>query len=88
VLQKDGEKVLPVVETIRLLSVAADPPKKSGSPKRSGRPVIVSNAGGKPVLRIEGADRKGVRLTLLHKGGATRDDAEKAVREILDLHWS
>jgi ParB family transcriptional regulator, chromosome partitioning protein len=85
--QRDSAKVLTVVETIRLLTVAADPPKRSGSPKKSGKPQTVSNADGKPVMRIEGADRKGVRLTLLHKGGATREDAEKAVREILDLHW-
>jgi ParB family chromosome partitioning protein len=85
--QRDSAKVLTVVETIRLLTVAADPPKRSGSPKKSGKPQTVSNADGKPVMRIEGADRKGVRLTLLHKSGATREDAEKAVREILDLHW-
>jgi ParB family chromosome partitioning protein len=85
--QRDSATVLTVVETIRLLTVAADPPKRSGSPKKSGKPQTVSNADGKPVMRIEGADRKGVRLTLLHKSGATREDAEKAVREILDLHW-
>ncbi|MBB4642565.1 ParB/RepB/Spo0J family partition protein [Rhizorhapis suberifaciens] len=85
--QRDSATVLTVVETIRLLTLAADPPKRSGSPKKSGKPQTVSNADGKPVMRIEGADRKGVRLTLLHKSGATREDAEKAVREILDLHW-
>jgi len=85
--QRDSATTLTVVETIRLLTVAADPPKRSGSPKKSGKPQTVSNADGKPVMRIEGADRKGVRLTLLHKSGATREDAEKAVREILDLHW-
>jgi ParB family chromosome partitioning protein len=48
----------------------------------------VVSEGGKPVLRIEGADRKGVRLTLLSKGGASREDAEKALQEVLDRHWS
>lgn len=77
-----------VVDTIKALILAVDPPKKSGSPKKSGRPETVSTAGGKPVLRIDGADRKGVRLTLLNKGGASRQEAEEALKAILDEHWS
>lgn len=76
-----------VLEVIKALSLAADPPKKSGSPKKSGKIKTVANALGQPVLRIEGADRKGVRLTLLNKGGATRQEAEEALRAILDQHW-
>jgi len=79
---------MPVLDVIKALSLAVDPPKRSGSPKRSGRPETVSNAGGKPVLRIEGADRKGIRLTLLSKGGASRQDAEDAIRAVLDQHWT
>lgn len=76
-----------VLEVIKALSLAADPPKKSGSPKKSGKAEIVANAVGQPVLRIEGADRKGVRITLLNKGGATRQEAEEAICAVLDQHW-
>lgn len=31
---------------------------------------------------------EGVRLVLLNKGGASREDAEVAIRAILDQHWS
>lgn len=70
--QKEGGSTLPVIETIRLLTISAATPKRSGT----------------PVLRIDGADHKGIRLTLLNKGGATRDDVEKAIREVLDQHWA
>ena len=70
-----------VLEVIKALSLAADPPKKSGKAE------TVANAVGQPVLRIEGADRKGVRITLLNKGGATRQEAEEAIRAVLDQHW-
>lgn len=84
---KAGEAML-VLDVIRVLTLAGAPPKRSGSPKRSGLAQTVISSSGKAVLRIEGADRKGVRLTLLNKTGATREDAEKAIREVLDLHWS
>lgn len=77
-----------VVDTIKALALAVDPPKRSGSPKKSGKAETVSTAGGKPVLRIEGADRKGIRLTLLNKGGASRQEAEEAIKAILDQHWA
>lgn len=79
---------LSVIEVIKALALAVDPPKKSGSPKKSGKAETVTSAAGKPVLRIEGADRKGVRLTLLTKSGATRQEAEEAIRAVLDQHWS
>lgn len=85
--QQGTGRELPVIDVIKALVLATDPPKRSGSPKKSGVADTVSNGDGKAVLRIEGADRKGVRLTLLHKGGASREDAEKALREILDSHW-
>ncbi|AKH18951.1 ParB/RepB/Spo0J family partition protein [Sphingomonas sanxanigenens] len=85
--QAASGEAMPVLDVIKALSLAVDPPKRSGSPKRSGKPETVSNAGGKPVLRIEGADRKGIRLTLLSRGGASRKDAEEAVRAVLDRHW-
>lgn len=85
--QQEIGSEMPVLDVIKALMLATDPPKKSGSPKKSGIAYTVSSEDGKPVLRIEGADRKGVRLTLLHKGGASRGDVETALRKILDSHW-
>ena len=79
---------MPVIDVIKALSIAVDSPKRSGSPKKSGKVETVTTARGKPVLRIEGADRKGIRLTLLSKGGATRQEAEEAVRAVLDQYWT
>lgn len=87
-LQETAGRPMPVLDVIKALTVAVDPPKRSGSPKRSGTVETVSSTGGKPVLRIEGADRKGIRLTLLNRGGATRQEAEEAIRAILDQHWT
>jgi ParB family chromosome partitioning protein len=86
--QIDTGTPMPVLDIIRALSAVAPPPRKSGSPKRSGLVQTISSSKGKAVLRIESADRKGVRLTLLHKSGASREDAEKAIREVLDQHWT
>ena len=80
--------VLPVLDVIKALTIAVEAPKKSGSPKKSGKPETVSNLDGKPILKILGLDRKGIHLTLLNKGGATREDVERAMKEILDAHWS
>lgn len=85
--QDFSQNALPVLDVIKALGLATDPPKRSGFPKKSGMVHTLSNDGGKPVLRIEGADRKGVRLTLLHKSGGSREDAEKALREVLDANW-
>jgi ParB family chromosome partitioning protein len=76
------------LDVIKALALAIAPPKKSGPPKRSGFGETITSALGKPVVRLEGADRKGVRLVLLNKGGASREDAEVAIRAILDQHWS
>lgn len=78
---------LSILEVIKALTLAADPPKRSGSPKRSGVSEAVANASGQPVLRIDGIDRKGIHITLLNKAGATRGDAEDAIRVVLDQHW-
>lgn len=85
--REEGAPPLSVLEVIKALSLAADPPKKSGSPRKSGSAHLVTGTSGKPVLRIEGTDRKGLRLTLLHKSGASRDEAERALRDLLDSHW-
>ncbi len=86
-VQEQAGQAMPLLDVIKALTIAVDPPKKSGSPKKSGKPEVVANAQGKPVLRVEGADRKGIRLTLLNRGGASREDAEIALRAILDAHW-
>lgn len=78
---------LSVLEVIKALSIAVDAPKKSGSPKKSGKAVTLVGTDGRPVLRIEGVDRKGVRIMLLNKAGATRQEAEEAIRTVLDQHW-
>lgn len=87
-IQREEGRGWAILDVIKALSIAVDPPKKSGSPQTSGKPEIVSNAAGKSVLKLLGADRKGIHLTLLNKNGASRDDVEKAIREILDAHWA
>lgn len=76
-----------VPDIVRALALAADPPKKSGSPKRSGSSETVASQNGKPLLRFEGKDRKGVRITLLPHAGGSRDEAEAAIKTLLDTHW-
>lgn len=86
--QADTGQPMPILDVIRALTAASTPPKRSGSPKKSGLVQTFSSESGKPVLRIDGADRKGIRLVLLNKGGGSREDAEKAIREVLDAHWA
>lgn len=74
-------------EVIRALAAAADAPKKSGSPKKSGLGTVVESAGGNPILRIERQSRKALTVTLLPRHGATRAEAEEALRGLLDQHW-
>jgi ParB family chromosome partitioning protein len=75
-------------DVLRRLAAAADAPKKSGSPKRSGSASdVVTTSGGVPVLRIDGRKRKEVALTLLVAGGASRAEAEAALRSVLDSYW-
>ena len=86
-IQKAAGQAMTVLEIIKALSLAADPPKRSGSPRKPARAETISNNEGKPVLRLEGADRKGIRLTILNKNGATREDVDQAIRAVLDQHW-
>jgi ParB family chromosome partitioning protein len=76
-------------DVIRLLAQAADAPKKSGSPKKSGLTAanIITAPSGAPVLRLDGRKRQEVTVTLLLAGGATRAEAEAALDALLDLHW-
>ena len=86
-VQKASGQQIPLNDLIKALALATDPPKRSGSPKKSGMETV-TNEGGKPILRVEAADKKGIRLTLLSKGGASRAEAEKAIRDVLDQHWT
>lgn len=85
-----GEGPLNAPDVIRLLSAAANPPVEApgkAAPKKTGSSSTVVNAAGVPVVRIEARDRKGIAITLLHKAGASREDAETALRDILDRYW-
>lgn len=76
-------------EVIRILTRAGDAPKRSGSPKKSGSATenLVRTAGGAPLLRVDARKRKEISLTLLISGGGTREEAEAALRTLLDQHW-
>lgn len=76
---------MPVLDVIRILAGESNVPRRS--PATSPLLQTVNDAAGKPVLRVEGVDRKGIRLTLLQKGGASREDVDQALRAILDRHW-
>ncbi|EQB05588.1 MULTISPECIES: ParB/RepB/Spo0J family partition protein [Sphingomonadaceae] len=86
---RSGEEGVPtaVPDIIRALALAADPPKKSGTPKRSGSTETLTSQSGRPLVRIDGKDRKGVRVTLLTQAGGTRAEAEDALKLLLDKHW-
>ena len=73
-------------ETIRALTAAARPAKSA--PRKSGsEPVVLRDAAGTPLVRVEGADRRGLSLTLFCKGGGARAEAEAALRQLLDRYW-
>lgn len=82
-------------ETIRALLAAVgsvatrkEKPKPTKAPKKTGSDsVVVHSPGGVALLRVEGKDRRGVSLTLFHKGGGSRAEAEEALRDLLDNHW-
>ena len=76
-------------DVLRRLALAADPPKKSGSPKKSGKveAEVVTSAAGKPILRVEAKGRKELGLTLLLQAGASRVEAEKAIGDLLQRYW-
>src|SRR3546814_3124831 len=61
-----------VPDLVRALALAADPPKRSGSPKKSGMAQVVSSETGKAVIRIEVTDRKGICMPLLKDRKSTR----------------
>jgi ParB family chromosome partitioning protein len=76
-------------DVIRRLAAAADPPKKSGSPKRSGQASaeVVSSPTGQALFRVESKGKREVNVTLLLQAGGSRADAERAFGDILDRFW-
>ena len=77
---------------LRLLAGAAgreaEKPKPPKAPKKTGMDAQVVRSGtGAALLRVEGKDRKSLSLTLFTKGGGTRDEAEQALKDLLDHHW-
>ncbi len=87
--QEEAEQGLPVLEVIRLLAVAADPPKRSGSPKKSGSALpSFDTAAGRPLLRVDRKGRGGIAITLPARSGATRAEVDTALAQVLDQLWS
>jgi ParB family chromosome partitioning protein len=84
----EGDSLKPQ-DVLRRLAAAADPPKRSGSPKKSGKAdsEVITSEKGKPVLRIDVKSRKELSLTLLLQAGATRADAERAMATLLSSYW-
>jgi len=77
-----------ISDTIRLLAAAADPPKKTGAPKRTGLVThTIASAAGKPILKVETGGRS-LALTLPVRSGATRAEVDAAIATVLDQHWS
>ncbi|WP_293677585.1 ParB/RepB/Spo0J family partition protein [uncultured Phenylobacterium sp.] len=76
-------------DVIRRLASASDPPKKSGSPKRSGQASaeVVSSPTGQPLFRVEPRGKKEVNVTLLLQAGGSRADAERAFTDLLARFW-
>lgn len=89
-----GEEGQPATapDVLRLLAGAAgreaEKPKPPKAPKKTGMDAQVVRSGtGAALLRVEGKDRKSLSLTLFTKGGGTRDEAEQALKDLLDHHW-
>lgn len=86
---QQGAGGLPVVDIIRDLAKAATgAPRKTGSPKRTGSENILHNGDGKPILKIDRHTPKQMTLTLLPRGGGTREDAEKALLTLVRDLWA
>lgn len=76
------------LDVIRLLAAAADPPKRSGAPRKSGLlPETVTGSSGAPIMRVDKRGTKALTVTLLPRGGASRQEADAAIKALLDAHW-
>lgn len=86
---QQGAGGLPVVDIIRdLASAATYAPKKTGSPRKTGSETILRNGYGNPILKIDKQTPKQMTLTLLPKGGGTREDAEAALLALVRDLWA
>jgi ParB family chromosome partitioning protein len=87
--QKGEGAPLKPQDVIRRLGAAAAPPKKSGSPKRSGKASaeVVSSPTGQPLFRVEPKGKKEVNVILLLQAGGSRADAQHAFAELLTRYW-
>lgn len=83
----EGDALKPA-DVIRRLSASANPPKGSGSPKKSGsHHEMIVTASGAPVLRIEKRKAREVTLTLMLAGGGSRAEADVALSTLLNSVW-
>ncbi|WP_206245718.1 ParB/RepB/Spo0J family partition protein [Novosphingobium terrae] len=84
-----GEEGVPsaILDITRALLAATTEPKRKAAPKKTGSVNMVHSSGGAPILRLDGKSPKTVSLTLMVKGGGSRDDVEAALKKILDEHW-
>jgi len=80
----EGGPVTPQ-DVIRKLAQAADAPKRSGSPKKSGKTPaeVISTSSGRGVIRLDSRKRNEVALTLLLAGGTSREDVVEAFNAVL-----
>lgn len=87
--QKGEGAALKPQDVIRRLAAAADAPKKSGSPKKSGKASaeVVTSPSGQPLFRVEPKGKKEVNITLLLQAGGSRADAERAFADLLSRFW-
>ncbi len=84
-----GAFALSVPEVVRLLALAADPPKKSGTPKKAGSTSeLIRTPDGKTMLSVDRTGRGGLSLSLPTRSGATRADIDAAIAAVLDRYWS
>ena len=83
--QKGEGTPLKPQDVIRRLAAAADAPKKSGTPKKSGKsaPEMINAASGRGVIRLDGRKRNELTLTLLLAGGASREEYAEAFGTVL-----
>ena len=86
---QEGGRGLPVVDIIRdLAGAAADAPKKTGVPRKTGSDNILRNREGNPILKIDRQTPRQMTLTLLPKGGGTREEAEAALLALVRDLWA
>ena len=73
-------------DVIRRLFQAADAPKKSGSPNKSGKgsSEVIAGPSGRGVIRMDGRKRGEVALTLLLAGGTSREEVAEAFNTVLE----